>query len=111
MASQADHEQKIAAALEASLRQATGLTLRLGAGVQRMTGGFDTETYAFRLEDAPETLSGDLVLRLFRGVRESHRVSSEAAIQNQPLSGSRQLSRGTTATCRHGSARSKRSLG
>ena len=83
MASQADHERSIAATLQANLRQATGQELRLSAGIQRLTGGFDTETYGFRLEDAPDALSGDLVLRLFRGARERHRVRSEAAIQNQ----------------------------
>lgn len=83
MASPADHEQRVAAALEANLRRATGQALRLGAGVLRLTGGFDTETYAFRLVGAPDALSGDLVLRLFRGARESDRVRSEAAIQNQ----------------------------
>jgi aminoglycoside phosphotransferase (APT) family kinase protein len=83
VASQADHEQQIAASLEANLRQATGLELRLGTGVQRLTGGFDTETYGFRLEGAPDALAGDLVLRLFRGAHEGHRVPSEAAIQNQ----------------------------
>jgi len=83
VASPADHEKEIAAALEANLRQATGQALRLGAGVLRLTGGFDTETYAFRLVGAPDALSGDLVLRLFRGARESGRVRSEAAIQNQ----------------------------
>lgn len=85
MTSPADHEQRIAAALEANLRQATGRALRLGAGVLRLTGGFDTETYAFRLDDAPDApdaLAWDLVVRLFRGPRESHRVHSEAAIQN-----------------------------
>jgi aminoglycoside phosphotransferase (APT) family kinase protein len=86
MVSQADHEGRIAAALEANLRRATGQALRLGAGLERLTGGFDTETYGFRLEGA-HALSGDLVLRLFRGARESGRVRSEAAIQNQVARG------------------------
>lgn len=83
MASQVDQERKIAAALEDNLRQATGRALRLGAGVERLMGGFDTETYSFWLEEAPDPLAGGLILRLFRGAHESDRVRSEAAIQNQ----------------------------
>jgi len=81
-ASQADHEQRIAAGLEADLRQATGHMLELREPIERLEGGFDAETYGFRLRGAPIALSGNLVVRLFRG-REGHRVRSEAAIQNQ----------------------------
>jgi len=56
--------------------------LELREGIERLEGGFDTETYAFHLAGAPDALSGNLVVRLFRG-REGHRVRSEAAIQNQ----------------------------
>lgn len=52
----------------------------------RLTGGFDTETYAFDLDEAPDELSGGLVLRLFRDLGQSHRVRSETAVQNMAAS-------------------------
>ena len=66
--------------LETCLKHLTGNDrLRMGY-LEPLTGGFDADTYAFRLLDAPPILSGDLVLRLFRTPGEAHRVSFETAI-------------------------------
>ncbi|MEM7213626.1 MAG: phosphotransferase, partial [Pseudomonadota bacterium] len=77
-----DHQDKVAASLEEDLRRKTGHEgLRLACELHRMIGGFDTETYAFRLHGAPDTLNGDLVLRLFRASDPSDRVRFESTIQ------------------------------
>src|SRR5438552_1416599 len=50
---------------------------------ETITGGFDTSIYRFRLQGAPETLGGLLILRLFRADDDPQRALFEAAIQNQ----------------------------
>ena len=78
-----DHQQRVAASLEDDLRRMTGhKDLHLASELHRMIGGFDTETYAFRLHGAPDTLNGDLVLRLFRASDPDDRVRFESTIQD-----------------------------
>ncbi|MEO1018897.1 MAG: phosphotransferase [Pseudomonadota bacterium] len=74
---------KVLRALEAFLRRATGREgLRVAFGLERITGGFDTAIYGFRLEGAPDALSGALVLRLFRDAGQGRRARGEAAVHD-----------------------------
>jgi aminoglycoside phosphotransferase (APT) family kinase protein len=45
-------------------------------------GGFETSVYGFSLSEAPESLRGRLILRLFAEADEPDRARKEAAIQN-----------------------------
>jgi aminoglycoside phosphotransferase (APT) family kinase protein len=47
-----------------------------------MSGGHDATILRFSLQDAPEPLSGPLVLRLFQANVDAHRAPREAAVQN-----------------------------
>ncbi|HIF72367.1 MAG TPA: hypothetical protein EYQ61_07430 [Dehalococcoidia bacterium] len=49
----------------------------------RLQGGFDTDTYAFSIDNAPADFPQHLVLRHFRHRRESGRVVLESTIQNE----------------------------
>src|SRR5262245_45875116 len=61
------------------------LRTKLGADVGfdrlpvRLTGGFDTSTFAFRLKDAPAEWSRDLILRVMGFAASAVRVRREAA--------------------------------
>lgn len=46
----------------------------------RVTGGFDTMIYSFRLEEAPQEFSGPLILRLFREHDDPRRALWENAV-------------------------------
>ena len=82
------HEDKVARGLEDCLRRMTGHEgLRLSAGLQRLTGGFDTETFAFELDNAPAELSGRFVLRLFRTPGHVNRARVEAAVHRAAAAG------------------------
>ncbi len=48
----------------------------------RMSGGYDATILRFSLQDAPEALSGPLVLRLFQANVDAQRAPREAAVQN-----------------------------
>lgn len=73
----------VARELEDCLRRITGCgELRVAGSLQRLTGGFDTEIFAFALDNAPADLSGGLVLRLFREPGDAGRARVEAAIHH-----------------------------
>jgi aminoglycoside phosphotransferase (APT) family kinase protein len=48
----------------------------------RLTGGFDTKIFAFRLAGAPAAVSGPLILRLLEAHHDPARALRERAIQN-----------------------------
>ncbi|MFZ0888642.1 MAG: phosphotransferase [Candidatus Binataceae bacterium] len=48
----------------------------------RITGGFETSVFGFRLAGAPEPLYGRLILRLFAETEDPERARGEAAVQN-----------------------------
>ncbi|HJQ55555.1 MAG TPA: hypothetical protein VJ890_01525, partial [Vineibacter sp.] len=48
----------------------------------RVTGGFETSIFGFRLADPPATLAGPLILRALRPLRDPRQIRLEAAIQN-----------------------------
>ena len=73
---------KLTEQLEAFLRLKLGDEVSLAGGLERLRGGFDTDTYAFDVENAPAGIPGELVLRLFRSAGESGRVVVESTIQN-----------------------------
>ena len=50
--------------------------------LERITGGFETFTFGFRLSGASEELSGPLILRLFRQQGHHQQGAREAAFQN-----------------------------
>lgn len=49
---------------------------------ERVTGGFDTRIFGFRLESAPPSFSGPLILRLLGTHHDPVRVLREQATQN-----------------------------
>ena len=49
---------------------------------QRITGGFDTATYSFRLSGAPDPFAAPLILRLYRPDDDPQRAAFEATVQN-----------------------------
>ncbi|NQW18589.1 MAG: phosphotransferase family protein [Chloroflexi bacterium] len=49
---------------------------------ETITGGHETLTYGFQLANAPDELSGPLILRLFRQGRDNRQGKKEAAFQN-----------------------------
>ena len=70
-------------ALETELRDVTGRNgLQLTGALQRLTGGFDTDTYAFELEAAPGSAPESLVLRHYRQAAGSDRPQIESTIQS-----------------------------
>ena len=48
----------------------------------RVTGGFDTQIFAFRLAEAPPAYAGPLILRLLDAHHDPARALSEQATQN-----------------------------
>lgn len=73
---------KLSGQLEAFLRLKLGDNVSLAGEVKRLQGGFDTDTFAFDIENAPAGIPQELVLRLFRSAGESIRVVAESTIQN-----------------------------
>jgi len=73
--------------LEARLRDHLQETLgeprlELGERLSRLTGGFDTQIFAFRLTGAPPAFAGPLILRLFDAHHDPLRALHERATQN-----------------------------
>ena len=69
--------------LAGHLRQALGAPgLELAAPPVPLSGGFDTEIYAFRLRHGPPGFDGALVLRALRPHHDPARVLREQATQN-----------------------------
>jgi aminoglycoside phosphotransferase (APT) family kinase protein len=73
--------------LEARLRQHLRTTLgeprlEFAERPTRLTGGFDTQIFAFRLAGAPPALAGPLILRLLDAHHDPARVLHERATQN-----------------------------
>ena len=65
------------------LRRAFGApALALSAPPTPLTGGYDTQIYALRLDAAPPELAGPLVLRVLRPHHDPARVLREQATQN-----------------------------
>lgn len=56
-----------------------GATVSYAAEPVRLTGGFDTTTIAFRLADAPEGLTGELILRVLPQAAPIVRLRREVA--------------------------------
>ena len=72
-----------AQALLAHVREATGdADATFADPPSRLTGGYDTELFRFRLNGAPLGLSGELVLRAFPSSGEAGRAGREASVQN-----------------------------
>ncbi len=79
---QAD-DNSIADQLIEALRNETGVSdLDYSEWPQRLTGGFETLTYGFSLTSPPETLAGQLILRLFNSAGDINQSRREAAFQN-----------------------------
>ncbi len=73
---------KLSEQLETFLRLKLGDDVSVAGTPKRLPGGFDTDTFAFDIQNAPAGIPRELVLRLFRGARESFRVVAESTIQN-----------------------------
>ena len=73
---------KIADELEQFLRSKLDDGVSIIDGLHRLEGGFDTDTFAFEIENAPVGFPANLVLRLFRSPRDAPRVTRESTIQN-----------------------------
>jgi len=87
-------EDDMARSLEDCLRRMTGhADLRLLGGLQRLTGGFDTEIFAFELDSAPADLTGGLVLRLFREPRDAGRARVEEVVHRAAAAGGHRVPR------------------
>jgi len=48
----------------------------------RLTGGFETSIFRFRLDDPPAALAGPLIVRILRPYRDPIQIRFEAALQN-----------------------------
>jgi len=57
-------------------------SLEFAEGPTRLTGGFDTRIFAFRLAGAPPAFAGPLILRLLDGYSDPSRALRERATQN-----------------------------
>ncbi|MEE8046213.1 MAG: aminoglycoside phosphotransferase family protein [Dehalococcoidia bacterium] len=68
--------------LNAFLRTELGEKISLVGDLSRLRGGFDTDTYAFTVENAAADFPRQMVLRHFQTARESGRVITESTIQN-----------------------------
>ncbi|MDA1280553.1 MAG: phosphotransferase [Chloroflexi bacterium] len=68
--------------LEQFLQAKLGDRVSITGDLKRLQGGFDTDTFAFDVVNAPNEIPSNLVLRLFRSARESGRVARESTIQN-----------------------------
>jgi aminoglycoside phosphotransferase (APT) family kinase protein len=73
----------LAQQLNEFLRSKLGKKVSLVGHLTRLKGGFDTDTYAFSIENAPRNFPHELVLRHFQHQRESRRVILESTIQNE----------------------------
>ena len=73
---------KISGELTAFLRLELGENVSVTGGLERLQGGFDTDTFAFDIENVPTGFPSELVLRLFRNSSEAGRVVVESTIQN-----------------------------
>jgi aminoglycoside phosphotransferase (APT) family kinase protein len=76
------HVTSIDDALLAYLRDAWGAGIAYAETPERLTGGFDTTIYAFRLSGADGDLAQPLIVRIFRGDQEGHRAAFERVVQN-----------------------------
>lgn len=75
--------ETLEARLRDYLRQALGeRQLEFAERPTRLTGGFDTQIFAFRLAAAPAAFAGPLVLRLLDAHHDPSRVLHEQATQN-----------------------------
>lgn len=80
-------DRAVGAALERALEGATGSHARLTGVPVPLTGGFSARLFAFRLEDSPGALQGELVLRMpARGgnVRREGIIQREVAKNGYP---------------------------
>lgn len=57
-------------------------SLRYSEGPTRITGGFETSVFGFKLNGAPESLSGPLIIRIFDKSEPSERARLEATVHN-----------------------------
>lgn len=87
MPAQQTGTDKLIEDLNAFLRDKFDDNVSVDGDLSRLQGGFDTDTYAVSLANAPGELSSELVLRHFRHAGEAMRVVREAAIQNAAASG------------------------
>jgi aminoglycoside phosphotransferase (APT) family kinase protein len=77
------HDADVADRLLAHLRQSFSMpTLAYAEPPQRLTGGFETCIFRFRLAEPPAELAGPLVLRRLRPYRDPTQIRFEAALQN-----------------------------
>jgi aminoglycoside phosphotransferase (APT) family kinase protein len=74
--------EALAQPLTAFLRENVGEDISIVGGLTRLQGGFDTDTYAVEIANAPGDFPQSLVLRHFRHAGELPRVIRESAIQN-----------------------------
>lgn len=77
----------LAQQLTTFLRERVGEKISIIGDLTRLQGGFDTDTYGFEIENAPEDFPQSLVLRYFRHPGEAPRVVRESAIQNAAARG------------------------
>lgn len=64
------------------LRAQLGDSVSIVGELTRLQGGFDTDTYALEIENAPAGFPRNLVFRHFRHAREADRVVRESTVQN-----------------------------
>jgi len=57
-------------------------TLTYAEPPSRVTGGFETSIFRFKLADPPAALAGSLILRILRPYRDPTQIRLEAAVQN-----------------------------
>jgi hypothetical protein len=75
--------EEVTAALEIELRDTTQANeLHIVGDVQHLTGGFDTDTYAFKLDVRHGAPSDNLVLRHYRESSGPDRPKVESTVQN-----------------------------
>jgi aminoglycoside phosphotransferase (APT) family kinase protein len=75
--------EELEARLRDHLRTALGTPrLEFAERPTRVTGGFDTQIFAFRLVEAPPAYAGPLILRLLDAHHDPARALSEQATQN-----------------------------
>jgi aminoglycoside phosphotransferase (APT) family kinase protein len=81
----------LAVQLTAFLRSKLGDGVSITDGPSRLRGGFDTDTYAFSIENQPGDIPAELVLRHFQTPGESNRVALESTIQNSAYGAGKQV--------------------
>jgi aminoglycoside phosphotransferase (APT) family kinase protein len=82
-----DENSKLAQELEIFLRSKLGNSVAIAGELNRLQGGFDTDTLSFSIENAPAEFPTNLVLRYFRHANEAPRVIRESTIQNAAAKG------------------------